>query len=116
VLPHLERCLPDHRKTILFVGFQAAGTRGKAIQSGAETVKMYGHDVRVRARVETIESLSAHADYGEILAWLGRFAKPPGKTFIVHGEPEASEALRQRITQQLHWNATVPSYLQQVTL
>jgi metallo-beta-lactamase family protein len=116
VLHHLERCLPDHRNTILFVGFQAAGTRGKAIQSGAETVKMYGHDVRVRARVETIESLSAHADYREILAWLGRFAKPPGKTFIVHGEPEASEALRQRITEQLHWNATVPSYLQQITL
>jgi metallo-beta-lactamase family protein len=116
VLHHLERCLPDHRNTILFVGFQAAGTRGKAIQSGAEAVKMYGHDVQVRARIETIENLSAHADYGEILAWLGRFPQPPGKTFIVHGEPKASEALRQRIAQQLRWDATVPTYLQQVTL
>jgi metallo-beta-lactamase family protein len=116
VLHHLERCLPDHRNTILFVGFQAAGTRGKAIQSGAEAVKMYGHDVQVRARIESIENLSAHADYGEILAWLGRFPKPPGKTFIVHGEPTASEALRQRIAQQLRWDATVPTYLQQVTL
>ena len=110
------RCLPDHRNTILFVGFQAAGTRGKAIQSGAEAVKMYGHDVQVRARIETIENLSAHADYGEILAWLGRFPQPPGKTFIVHGEPKASEALHQRIAQQLRWDATVPAYLQQVTL
>jgi metallo-beta-lactamase family protein len=116
VLHHLERCLPDHRNTILFVGFQAAGTRGKAIQSGAEAVKMYGHDVQVRARIESIENLSAHADYGEILAWLGRFPKPPGKSFIVHGEPTASEALRQRIAQQLRWDATVPTYLQQVTL
>ncbi len=116
VLHHLERCLPDHRNTILFVGFQAAGTRGKAIQSGAEAVKMYGHDVQVRARIETIENLSAHADYGEILAWLGRFPQPPGKTFIVHGEPKASEALHQRVAQQLRWDATVPAYLQQVTL
>ena len=81
VVHHLERCLPDHRNTILFVGFQAAGTRGQAIQSGAQAVKMYGHEVHVRARIETIENLSAHADYGEILAWLGRFAKTPGKTF-----------------------------------
>jgi metallo-beta-lactamase family protein len=116
VLHHLERCLPDHRNTILFVGFQAAGTRGNAIECGAQAVKMYGHDVPVRARIETVDSLSAHADYREILAWLGRFPKPPGKTFIVHGEPKASAALHQRITQQLHWDATVPTYLQQVTL
>ena len=77
VLHHLERCLPDHRNTILFVGFQAAGTRGQAIQSGAKAVKMYGHEVHVRARIETIENLSAHADYGEILAWLKRFSKAP---------------------------------------
>lgn len=116
VLHHLERCLPDHRNTILMVGFQAAGTRGRAIQSGAQTVKMFGHEVHVRARIESIENLSAHADYGEILAWLGRFAKAPGKTFMVHGEPKASEALRQRIAQQLHWDVTVPTYLQCVTL
>ena len=116
VLHHLERCLPDHRNTILFVGFQAAGTRGHAIQMGAQAVKMYGHDVHVRARIETIENLSAHADYGEILAWLKQFSKAPGHTFMVHGEPRASEALRQRVTQELHWNAAVPTYLQQVAL
>jgi metallo-beta-lactamase family protein len=116
VIHHLERCLPDHRNTILFVGFQAAGTRGRTIQSGAQTVKMYGHDVHVRAHIESIENLSAHADYGEILAWLRRFAKAPGKTFLTHGEPKASEALRQRIAEQLQWDVTVPTYLQQVKL
>jgi len=116
VVHHLERCLPDHRNTILFVGFQAAGTRGKAIQSGAQTVKMYGHEVHVRAHVESIENLSAHADYGEILSWLKRFSKAPGRTFMVHGEPRASEALRQRITQELKWDVAVPAYLEKIQL
>jgi metallo-beta-lactamase family protein len=116
VLHHLERCLPDHRNTILFVGFQAAGTRGQAIQSGAKAIKMYGHEVNVRARIENIENLSAHADYGEILAWLKRFSHAPGQTFLVHGEPRGTEALRQHITQELRWNVAVPTYLQKVTL
>ena len=77
---------------------------------------MYGHDVPVRARIDSIENLSAHADYSEILAWLKRFSKAPGRTFLVHGEPRASEALRQRIAQELHWDVTVPAYLQKVTL
>ena len=116
VVHHLERCLPDHRNTILFVGFQAAGTRGQAIQSGAKGIKMHGHVVNVRARIETIENLSAHADYAEILAWLKRFSKAPGQTFLVHGEPRASEALHQRIVKELSWNASVPTYLQKVEL
>jgi metallo-beta-lactamase family protein len=116
VVHHLERCLPDHRNTIMFVGFQAAGTRGQAIQSGAKSVKMHGHNVSVRARIETLDSLSAHADYGEILAWLTQFPKPPGRTFLVHGEPRASEALRQRITQQINWDVVLPTYLQKIKL
>jgi metallo-beta-lactamase family protein len=116
VLHHLERCLSDHRNTIVFVGFQAAGTRGHAIQSGAKVVKMYGHEVSVRARIETIENLSAHADYGEILGWLKRFSKAPDRTFLVHGEPQASETLRQRIAQEMHWDVAIPTYLQKVTL
>lgn len=116
VVHHLERCLPDHRNTILFVGFQAAGTRGQAIQSGAKAVKMYGHEVNVRARIESIENLSAHADYVEILAWLHRFERAPGRTFVVHGEPKASEALRQRMATELQWNVEVPAYLEKVQL
>jgi metallo-beta-lactamase family protein len=116
VVHHLERCLPDHRNTILFVGFQGAGTRGRIIQSGAESVKMHGRQVSVRARIETIENLSAHADYGEILRWLGKFARAPRKTFLVHGEPHAAESLHGKITTQLHWPAAVASYLQKVPL
>ncbi len=116
VVHHLARCLPDHRNTILFVGFQAGGTRGRAIQDGAEFIKMHGQQVRVRARVKTLEHLSAHADYGEILGWLGKFPKPPGKIFLVHGEPAASESLREKIAQQFRWNVVIPTYLQKIAL
>jgi metallo-beta-lactamase family protein len=115
VVHHLERCLPDHRNTILFVGFQAAGTRGRLIQTG-QPVKMYGHYVHTRARIETLEHLSGHADYGEILGWLRQFPKPPGKTFLVHGEPQAAESLRQKVAQELQWDVSVASYLQRVQL
>ncbi len=116
VVHHLERCLPDHRNTILFVGFQGAGTRGRTIQSGAESVKMHGQQVRIRARIESLENLSAHADYEEILNWLQQFPEAPGKTFLVHGEPRASESLREKIARQLRWNVTIPAYLQKVAL
>ncbi len=116
VLHHLARCLPDHRNTVMFVGFQGAGTRGRIIQSGAESVKIPGRDVRVRARVETFENLSAHADYGEILEWLSKFPKAPRRTYLVHGEQHAASALKEKIAQQLRWNARIPSYLETVTL
>jgi metallo-beta-lactamase family protein len=116
VVHHLEHGLPDHRNTVLFVGFQAPGTRGQMIKSGAPSVKMHGQIVPIRAHVESIENLSGHADYGEILHWLGQFHTAPRKTFLVHGEPRAAEALRQRITQQLHWDVAVPTYLQKVQL
>ncbi len=116
VLHHLERCLPDHRNTILFVGFQAGGTRGHTIQSGAKEVKMFGRMVEVRARIETLDHLSAHADYSEILAWLDRFHKRPRRTFLTHGEPKASEALQEKIATQLKWNVRVPAYLEKVNL
>jgi metallo-beta-lactamase family protein len=116
VVHHLARCLPDHRNTILFVGFQGPGTRGRIIQSGAESVKMHGRQVSVRARIETIENLSAHADYGEILRWLGKLKKPPRKTYLVHGEPHAAEALKEKIAQQLGWDVIAAAYLQKVSL
>ena len=116
ILHHLERCLPDHRNTILFVGFQGAGTRGQIIKSGAEFVKMHGRQVRIRARIESMDNMSAHADYGEILGWLGKFKKTPRTTFLVHGEPKGAEALKGRITEQLRWNVEVPVYLQKFTL
>ncbi len=116
VLHHLARCLPDHRNTVLFVGFQAPGTRGQAIQSGAETIKIHGQQIQVRAHVETIENLSAHADYHEIMGWLGKFPSPPRKTFLTHGELHAATALREKIGESLGWAAEVPSYLEKVSL
>jgi len=115
IVHHLQRCLPDHRNTILFVGFQAAGTRGRLIQAG-QPVKMYGQYVNIRARIETLDNLSGHADYGEILGWLHKFQKAPGKTFLVHGEPAAAESLRQKVAQELQWDVSVASYLQKVQL
>ena len=115
VVHHLERCLPDHRNTVLFVGFQAAGTRGRLIQAG-QPVKMHGQYVHIRARIETLEHLSGHADYGEILGWLHKFHTPPGKTFLVHGEPKAAESLREKVAQELKWDVEVASYLQKVQL
>ena len=116
VIHHLARCLPDHRNTILLVGFQAAGTRGQAIQSGAKEVRMFGQMAPVRARVETMENLSGHADYGEILRWLGGFKQAPRTTFMVHGEPKAAESLKEKISVKLGWNVRVPQYLEKVTL
>ena len=116
VLHHLARCLPDHRNTILFVGFQAAGTRGQIIQSGARAVKMHGESVPIRARIESMENLSAHADCGEIVRWLGQFRKAPNKTFLVHGEPGAAQALQEKITCQFHWEVGVAAYRQKVSL
>ena len=116
VLHHLARCLPDHRNTILFVGFQSPGTRGHSIQSGANPVKMHGQQVPVRAHIETIENLSAHADYREITSWLEKFPSPPRKTFLTHGELHAAKALQEEISIGLGWASEVPSYLEKVSL
>jgi len=116
VLHHLKRCLPDHRNTVLFEGFQAAGTRGRIIQSGATSVKIHGEEVPVRARVESMENLSGHADYGEILRWLGRFPKPPQRIYLVHGEPAGSHSLKEKITNELHWDTAIAAHLQKIAL
>ncbi|HEV2348777.1 MAG TPA: MBL fold metallo-hydrolase [Terriglobia bacterium] len=116
VLHHMARCLPDSKNTVLFVGYQGAGTRGRAIQSGAKFVKIYGVMVPIRAQVENVENLSGHGDYSEILKWLGRFSSPPRQTFVTHGEPGPAESLKEKITAQLHWNARAPAYLEKVSL
>ena len=116
VLHHLKAFAEDHRNTILFAGYQAAGTRGAALVCGAPTIRIHGQDVRVRAQVQHIDNLSAHADSDEILRWLSTLAAPPTLTFITHGEPDAAEALRCRIKRELKWNCTVPEQLQQFAL
>ena len=116
VVHHLKAFAPDPRNTILFVGFQAGGTRGAAMLNGTETIKIHGEYVSVRAEVVNIDNLSAHADYAEILAWLEHFESPPHQTFVTHGEPKAADALRHRIEENLGWRTCVPEYLETVRL
>jgi metallo-beta-lactamase family protein len=107
VLHHLRHRLSDPRTTLLFVGYQAAGTRGRLLRDGAKTIKIFGEEVPVRATIMVSDAYSAHADQGEILRWLKGFEHPPRMTYIVHGEPEAALALREKIAQALRWPATV---------
>jgi metallo-beta-lactamase family protein len=112
VLHHIKAFGPDHKNTILFSGFQAAGTRGRAMVEGAHEVKIHGEWVPIRAEVANLPMLSAHADADEILRWLSGFRRPPKKTFIVHGEPHASDALRLRIEDKLGWDCVVPEMME----
>ncbi len=116
VLHHLKQYAPDPKNTILFAGFQAGGTRGAAMMAGAETIKMHGEYVPVRAEVQNLDMLSAHADVDEIIRWLHHFKKPPRMTFITHGEPAASDALRHRIEEELGWRCLVPDHGQRIEL
>lgn len=114
VLHHLAGGLTDPRNTVLFVGFQAAGTRGRHLIDGAHQVKMFGQLVPVHARIEKLNAMSAHADASEIIRWLRTFPKAPGITYLVHGEPPAQLALKARIEQELGWNVEIPEYGQKV--
>jgi metallo-beta-lactamase family protein len=111
VLHHLARYAPGEENTILFTGFQAAGTRGDRMLKGEREIKIHGGMIPVRAHIENLNTLSSHADYVEIIAWLKGFKSPPKKVFITHGEPEAATALKWRIEEALGWNAVTPNYL-----
>jgi metallo-beta-lactamase family protein len=110
VLHHLVKRLPDARNTILFIGYQAEGTRGRMILDGQPTVKIHGQQVSIGAKVEMISGYSGHADYNEILAWLMGFNRPPERTFLVHGEPEAAQALADKIRTKLGWRVVIPKF------
>ena len=110
VLYHLAAALPHPRNTVMFVGYQAAGTRGRSLVEGAQAVRIKGRDIPVAATIEHIDSMSAHADAGEIMRWLSGFVAPPAKTYLVHGEPPALDALRDRITREKDWPVHVAGY------
>ncbi|MBW1744196.1 MAG: MBL fold metallo-hydrolase, partial [Deltaproteobacteria bacterium] len=110
ILHHLKYRLPNPNDTILFIGYQAEGTRGRRILEGEPEIKIHGKQIPVRARIENISGFSAHADYNEILAWLIGFNRPPLKTFIVHGEPDASAALAEKIREKLKWDVVIPEF------
>ncbi|MDD3716605.1 MAG: MBL fold metallo-hydrolase [Candidatus Marinimicrobia bacterium] len=116
ILHHLARRLPQKKNSIVFVGYQAEGTRGRALQEGKREIKIHGMQVRSAAHIETISDFSAHADYREILNWLGNFEKAPRRTFIVHGEPQASENLEKNIKEGLGWETYIPQYKEEIQL
>ncbi|MGB7218728.1 MAG: MBL fold metallo-hydrolase [Vicinamibacterales bacterium] len=116
VLHHLEAALPDPRNTVLFVGYQAAGTRGRHLCDGAKQVKMHGRMVPVAARVERLDSMSAHADAGEIMRWLSGFSRAPATTYLVHGEPPGLEGLAARIQSDKGWPVHIAKHLEKVEL
>jgi metallo-beta-lactamase family protein len=116
VLHHLAAALPDPKNVVLFVGFQAAGTRGRLLCDGAKQVKIHGQFVPVAARIELLDSMSAHADAGEIMRWLSGFVRPPSTTYLVHGEPGPLQTLAARITAEKQWPVHIAKYLERVEL
>jgi metallo-beta-lactamase family protein len=110
VLHHLAQWLPDPASTVIFAGYQAVGTRGRRLQDGETEIRIHGETVPVRAHIESITSLSAHADADEIMRWLSGFKRPPRKTFVVHGERDSAAALKNRITKELGWDAVIPTH------
>lgn len=113
---HLLNRISNPTTTVLFVGYQGEGTPGRALLEGAEDFRAFGWEVPVRARMERIDALSAHADRSEILHWLGQFEEAPRRTFLVHGEPQARQALEQKIRAELGWNTHRPEFHEEVTL
>jgi metallo-beta-lactamase family protein len=107
IVHHLKHRLPSAKTTVMLVGFQAFGTRGRMLQDGVENLRIYGKVVKINAKIETLHGLSAHADQGELLRWLQGFESPPKRTFIVHGEKEASETLADILTDDWGWSASV---------
>ena len=116
VLHHLANGLSDARNTVLFVGFQAAGTRGRQLIEGAHEVRIFGQFVPVQARIEKLNGMSAHADASEIVQWLRTFPGAPAITYLVHGEPSAQEVLKTRIERELAWNMQIPKHGDRVSI
>ena len=116
IVHHLKHRLPDSRNAVLFVGYQAAGTRGRRIVDGARNVRIHGENVPVEARIFNVDALSGHADQAELLRWLDGFRRPPSETFLVHGEPHSARGLRDAIEAKLGWKTTIPRHAQTVHL
>ena len=110
VLGHLKAMAPEPRHTLLFAGFQVGGSRGARLMAGEREVKIFGEMLPVRADVQQLTGISGHADRRELLAWLRHIHQPPQQTFVVHGEPDASDTLRSTIRNELGWPARVPAH------
>jgi metallo-beta-lactamase family protein len=116
VLHHAQRYLPDADSTIVFVGYQAAGTIGRRIQDGEREVRIFQHAIPVRCHIERIGGFSAHADWQEVLRWLSGMPTPPRRSFTTHGEPDAAQAMAEHIRERYGWTVEVPQYGERVEL
>lgn len=116
ILHHLKRFLPEPHNTVLFTGFQAAGTRGRSLVDGASHLKMFGRYIPVRAHIRELGGLSAHADYQEMLDWLGRGTLNPRGVWVTHGEAASADAFRRRLRERFGWEARVPADGERVEL
>jgi metallo-beta-lactamase family protein len=116
VVHHLARRLPDRRNTILLVGFQAEGTRGRLLLNGVKEIKMHGQFIPVRAEIASLSGLSAHGDQSDLMRWLGTFRRAPRQTFIVHGEDDGMAGLQNEIATKLGWPTHIPEYLETLEL
>ena len=116
ILHHLMQRLPDPRNTVIFIGFQAPGTRGAIIKSGAAEVRIFSDTVPIRAQIAVLEQFSDHADTPELLEWLRTFRQKPATTYLVHGEPAASSLLRDAMTKELGWNVQVAEWMEKVVV
>jgi metallo-beta-lactamase family protein len=116
ILHHLARRLPDSRNAVLLAGFQAEGTRGRALLEGARKLRIHGEDVPVKAEVFHLTQFSAHAGRSELLRWLSALPAPPQRAFLVHGEPDAMQSLASTLRDQFRWTVTLPNYQQSFEL
>ncbi|MFH0944560.1 MAG: MBL fold metallo-hydrolase [Planctomycetota bacterium] len=116
VVHHLKRRLPYKENLILLVGFQAYGTRGRLLLEGVDELKMLGEMIKVRAKIESVQGLSAHGDADEVIRWMGTANRPPRMTYLVHGEDEALAAMAERVSTELHFPYYTPDYAETVSL
>ncbi len=116
VMHHLKNRMGDPNNTVLLVGFQPVGTRGRMLMDGAKEITIHGERVPVIAKVEWTDALSAHADFNDSLRWLSGFSRPPKTTFLIHGEPDALNSLKEKIENKYRWTVKIPEYLQSFTL
>ena len=116
VLHHLKAFAPYAKNTILLTGFQAPGTRGYALEHGAQEIKIHGQMISVKAKIRTLDTLSAHADFSEMLSWFEKSKITPKKVFITHGEPTAADDFRHHLMSKFNWDCQVPEHNERVEL
>lgn len=116
VVHHLRDMLPNPKHTVILVGYQAIGTRGRSLADGAEEVKMHGEFVPVKASIEQVQSFSVHADADELIKWLQSAEEKPGRVFVVHGEAGAADVFSERIHSQLLLDSKAPKLGERIVL